>query len=57
VSDATLLKKGGETMTTVKEIMTDKLLTISKDATLQQAAKLMKTKKVGCLLVSGLGSR
>jgi CBS domain-containing protein len=38
-------------MTTVKEVMTDKLLTISKDATLQEAARIMKAKKVGSLLV------
>ena len=38
-------------MTTVKEIMTDKLLTISINSTLREAAKLMKTKKVGSLLV------
>ena len=38
-------------MTTVKEMMTDKLLTISKDATLQYAAMIMKAKKVGSLLV------
>ena len=38
-------------MTTVKEMMTDKLLTISKDATLQDAAEIMKAKKVGSLLV------
>jgi len=38
-------------MTTVKEMMTDKLLTISKDATLQDAAEIMKGKKIGSLLV------
>lgn len=38
-------------MMTVKEIMTDRLLTISKDATLQEAARLMKAQKLGSLLV------
>ena len=38
-------------MSTVREKMTDKLLTISKDATLQEAAEIMKAKNVGSLLV------
>jgi CBS domain-containing protein len=38
-------------MATVKDIMTEKPLTISKDATLQEAAKIMKARKFGSLLV------
>ena len=40
-----------ETMTTVKEVMTDKIVTILKDATLQEAAKLMNKQKVGSIVV------
>ena len=38
-------------MGTVKDIMTDRLLTIPIDATIQEAARRMKAKKVGSLLV------